>query len=187
MNEFRGNLYVFVDPVMDAVASAADELGIFGSYGPGDVAWFMTGKAVGRNGRGSHCARTSTSRLRRFATFAEAMSYVHDKRKSRPQEMFYLVYESDGRKSIITSLEQIQRMDGCTVGIEADTETDDGEHGHFDLLAAKVGKIVATNALILLRTWSKEGESVARERFSPATYERLWGVLSEARLVGDGA
>ena len=183
--EFRGDLYVFVDKLTEAerIALASDHEDIFDQRKPGQLAWYLIGSAVGKSSRGSYCSRTSVSKLRKFSTFAEAMDYVRGRRKSRPLELFHLVYEMGGCKSIVTSLEQIQRLDGVLIDSEQGIPANDAEHESFALLASKVGKIVATNALILLRALAVEGEAVARDRFSGATYDRLWHVLLEAQLV----
>lgn len=184
MTEFRGTLCIFVDAFQEK-EGAPPEGGpddVFGSRGPGGRLWYLTGWAVGNNARGTYCARTSTSKLRTFATFSAAMEFVRKKRKTRPDERFHLVYEIDGRKSIVTSLEQILRLDGDLARAEripAETERDDA----LEILAGKVGRIVAGNALELHRIFSREGEAAARMRFSSATYERLWQVLREAALV----
>lgn len=176
MTEFRGSLYIFVDVTREGeavpVSVGTDEL--FGHDEPGGAQWYSIGWAVSKNARGTYCSRTSTSKLRNFGTFAEAMDFVRKKRKSNPQDSFHLVYEIDGRKFIITSLEQIQRLDG---DITCDM------HSVLEALTGKVGKIVAMNALALLRILEKEGEAAARAHFSGATYERLWRVLHDAELV----
>ena len=53
----------------------------------------------------------------------------------------------------------------------------------LEKIAARAGKIVATNALALHRILQHEGEESARARFSSATYDRLWQVLVEARVI----
>lgn len=185
MAEFRGNLYIYVDAFREAEsavsATASDD--VFGAGAPGEMLWYLNGWAVGKNARGSYCGRTSVSKLRTFGTFAEAMDFVRQKRKTRPAEQFHLVYESDGRKSIVTSLEQIQRLDGHQDRPALGADGNPADTPELEALAQKVGKIVATNALVLLRTLTQEGESAARTRFSSATYERLWRVLQEAQLV----
>lgn len=184
MAEFRGKLYVFVDKQQDATdAEPKRESGdIFALRGPGEMLWYLTGWAVGRNERGSYCARTSPGKMRSFETFASAMDFVRKKRKNRPQESFYLVYEVDSRKSIITTLEHIRHLDNPAnpTQFSADPVLNVQELGE---LAAKVGKIVAANALVLLKILTEDGEEAARARFSGATYDRLWGVLRDAALV----
>lgn len=185
MSEYRGNLYIFVETLAEeSHAHAATDAGeIFGLRQPGETLWYLNGWAVGKNSRGRYCARTSASKLQTFDTFAAAMDFVRKKRKARPLETFYLVYDLDGQKSIVTSLEQIRQIDGFLGGLESRTLDALGQYPILDTLAEKVGKIVATNALVLLRTHAEEGEAAARARFSPATYERLWQVLQEAALV----
>lgn len=189
MAEYRGNLYIFRDEQEEEASSASSALegDVFARRNPGDALWYLYGWAVGKNARGQYCSRTSTSKLRAFETFAAAMDFVRQKRKSRPLERFYLVYEVDGRKTIVNSLEQIQQLDSQPLTQEPRTLHDLGQYPLLDQLTEKVGKIVATNALVLLRTHAQEGEAAARERFSPATYERLWQVLQEAALVGGSA
>lgn len=184
MTEFRGRLYIFVDPSQeeDSPAPAIDTDDAFGPCVPGTLLWTMNGWAVGKSARGSYCARTSATKLRSFATFAAAMDYVHAKRKMRPGEQFHLVYEVDGNRAVVTSLAHIQRLDGSS---DAPGE-DSAEHPELAALSAKVGQIVASNALLLLHILTREGTAAARARFSAATFERLWRVLREAGLVEGG-
>lgn len=179
--EFRGNLYLFVDRTTES-KTTTEAHSLFDQRAPGQLLWFITGHAVSRNSQSAYCARTSLSKLRCFATFSEAMDLVRKKRKARPQENFYLVYDVDGRKSIVTSLEQIRQLEGQTESIQAGNT---GEQELLERLAAKVGKIVAANALTLHTLITREGEEVARSRFSNATYERLWQVLCEGGVGGD--
>lgn len=182
MPEFRGKLYIFVDPSDDGSATAAAEPDdVFGRRRPGEALWYLQGWAIGRSARGTYCARTSPGKMRSFETFAEAMDFLRPKRRSRPQETFYLVYEVDGRKAIVATLEQIQRLD--SPGRQGASPDDAGEHPHLAALTARVGKIVAANALQLLQLVTEHGEAAARERFSQATYERLRQVLREAELL----
>lgn len=185
MAEFQGNLYIFVDAFREAECAppAREPHEVFGADEPGEMLWYLTGWAVGKNARGSYCARTSSSKLRSFNAITEAIDFVRKKRKARPAEQFYLVYEVGGRKSIVTSLEQILRLDGHLDGAAHRTHGDMGSHPKFDALTERVGKIVATNALMLLKTLDQEGEAAARTRFSIATYERLWRVLRDADMV----
>ena len=80
--------------------------------------------------------------MRTFSTFASALDFVRQKRKARPQESFHLVYAVDGRKSVLKSLERIQRMDGTstarTIG-----NSELAEARKVTQLEAAVGKIVA--------------------------------------------
>jgi hypothetical protein len=184
MNEFRGHLYIFVDRGQDDVSglpvTTFDE--VFGLCEPGHLRWYLSGWAVSKNSQGQYCSRTSLSKARRFSTFAEAMNYARKKRKTRPKECFHLVYELDAQKSVVTSLEQIVRIDGGLASSEhlhAAPEDDPV----LEQIAARTGRIVATNALALLRIFQREGEDGVRARFSRATHERLWGVLQEAGLV----
>jgi hypothetical protein len=55
----------------------------------------------------------------------------------------------------------------------------------LERIAARTGKIVATNALALHRILQHEGEESARARFSSATYDRLWQVLVESGVVAE--
>ncbi len=182
MSEFRGKLYVFVDKIIEGDSAEIGESGnLFTLRAPGDVAWFLTGQAVGNHSRGPYCSRTSATKMRSFGTFASTMDFVRQKRKARPHESFHLVYAVDGRKSVIKSLEQIQRMDGTstarTVG-----NPELAEAGKVAQLEAAVGKIVAGNALALLKILTDEGEEAARARFAGATYTRLWQALVAAGL-----
>lgn len=185
--EFRGRLYIFVDAICvdERAAPALGPGDAFGTRAPGTLLWYMNGWAVGQSARGSYCARTSLTKLRSFATFAAAMDYVHAKRKTRQGEQFHLVYEVDGSRSVVTSLAHIQRLDGSVVGSGAGAG--DPEHPELAALSAKVGQIVASNALLLLRILTREGSAAARARFSAATFERLWRVLEEAALVEGSA
>ena len=185
--EFRGHLYIFVDkPVSPttepnaATESVFDDA--FGGCEPGSMRWHMTGWAVGKNAQGRYCARTSLTKARRFNTFAEASDYARKKRWTRPQDVFYLVYDLDGCKHIVTSLAQILRLDAGPEAIQSGSVTDPV----LERIADKVGKIVATNALALHRMLQHEGAEAARARFSRATYDRLWGVLLEAGVVTEG-
>ena len=189
MAEFRGRLYIFVEAPQEGelAASPADPHDVFGRRDAGDILWYRIGWAVSNNVRGTHCARTSDSKLRAFGTFAECMDFVRKKRQSRPWERFYLVYDVDGRKSIVTSLEQIVRLDGDTAHAEHPGAAAGIPDPALNVLTAKVGQIVATNALVLLRMLDRDGETAARAHFSGATYERLWRVLCDAALVGVSA
>lgn len=180
--EFRGNLYVFVD-VQETEPPRTTFGEIFGNGEPGGIRWYSTGWAVGRSAQGRYCSRTSLSKARRFSTFAEAMDFVRARRKARPLETFHLVYELDGHKRIVTSLEQIQRCDGTPVQPSSGEAADGTADPVMERLAAKVGKVVASNALTLRRILGHEGEAVARSRFSAATYDRLWQVLEDAGLT----
>lgn len=186
MAEFRGKLYVFVDKLEEAETTSAtskkEQGDIFALRAPGEMLWYQTGWAVGRNERGAYCARTSASKMLSFETFASAKDFVRKKRKARPQDTFYLVYEVDGRKSIITSLEQIQRLD-CPQGSVLPVAVAGVGTEEMSALITKVGKIVAGNAVVLLKLLNEEGEVAARARFSGATYDRLWHVLLDAALV----
>lgn len=186
MAEFRGRLYVFVDKLEETEITSAQpkkEAGdIFALRAPGEMLWYQTGWAVGRNERGAYCARTSASKMLSFETFASAKDFVRKKHKARPQDSFYLVYEVDGRKSIITSLEQIQRLD-CPQGSKLPVAVAGVSTEEMSALITKVGKIVAGNAVVLLKLLKEEGEAAARARFSGATYDRLWHVLLDAALV----
>ncbi len=188
MAEFRGNLYIFVDVLDDrGDAPATAESGdVFSLRNPGDLIWFNFGWAVGNNARGQNCARTSPSKLRAFPAFIDAVDLVRKKRKTRPAETFYLVYELDGRRSIVTSLEQIQELDGRLDEFADSARGEPADNPALSVLTEKVGKIVASNALLLLRTLLQEGEAAARARFSLATYDRLWQVLQQAALVEEG-
>lgn len=155
---------------------------IFALRAPGEMLWYQTGWAVGRNERGTYCARTSISKMLDFETIASAKDFVRKKHKAKPLDSFYLVYEVDGHKSIITSLEQIQRLD-CPTGTGLYVANTWVGADELDALAAKVGKIVADNAMVLLSLLKESGETAARERFSHATYDRLWHVLQDAALV----
>ncbi|GEM_PF-1930741 len=188
MAEFRGKLHLFVEESQEQkiAASADDSDAIFGSRDVGDMLWYRIGWAVSNNARGTYCARTSTSKLRSFGTFIECMDFVRKKRLSRRKDRFYLVYELDGRKFIVTSLEQILRLDGELDNAESFIPAEAAEDTVLATLTERVGKIVATNALVLLRTLNREGEAAARALFSNATYERLWRVLFEAALVVEG-
>lgn len=185
MAEFLGNLYVFVDvpPKEKSAPSEKTSDDIFGTCWPGRLLWYQTGWAVSKNARGTYCARTSTSKLRTFTTFAEATDFVRKRRKAHTDERFHIVYEIDDCKSIVTSLEQIVRLDRDAAEVESSGVSDATMAPVFDRLAERVGKIVAGNALELLRILDREGEAAARARFSGATYERLWRVLNEAALV----
>ena len=189
MAEYRGKLYIFVDvsPEEASTPSVAEAGDLFELRRPGEMLWYLNGWAVGNNARSSYCARTSLSKMRNFDTFAEAKDCVRKKRKTRPTEAFHLVYEIEGRKSIVTSLEQIQQQDGNLVGADHRNHNEVAEYPELKTLTEKVGKIVATNALELFRTLAQEGEDAARARFSSATYQRLWQVLHEAQLVGASA
>jgi hypothetical protein len=184
--EFRGHLHLFVDvaPAEGAEQSAITFDDVFGVCEPGSMRWFLSGWAVGKNPQGRYCARTSLSKAKRFGTFAEAMDYVRMKRKARPQEAFYLVYVLEGKKSIITSLEQIQRLDNGLSG-SGDAITAAEADPLLERIAIRTGKIVATNALALHRILQHEGEASARARFSSATYDRLWQVLVESGVVAE--
>ncbi len=175
--EFRGSLYLFVDAVEENSSVSAGT--VFDSREPGTLGWYLSGQALGKNTRGNYCARTSTSKLRHFATFADAMDTARAKRKARPMEKFYLVYDLDGKKSIVSSLEQILRLDGRLPPTDK-THVPAEKHPALDMMTARVGQIVANHALDLHRILQHEGEAVARSRFSPATYERLSRVLLEA-------
>lgn len=191
MAEFDGSLHIFVDrpePVgTGATETDADAGSVFDARQAGSLLWFQVGLAVGKNARGSYCARTSLSKLRAFPTFAEAMDFVRKKRKSRPQERFHLVYDRDGRKTIVTSLAQIQQLDqaggsghALSAGVEEPVSPE------LSMLSEKVGRIVARNAWTLLKILRAEGEEVARSRFSSATYDRLQGILQGAGLLNEG-
>lgn len=186
MAEFRGKLYVFVDKLEETESSGTTpkkEAGdIFALRAPGEMLWYQTGWAVGRNERGTYCARTSPSKMLSFETFASAKDFVRKKRKARPQDSFYLVYEVDGHKSIVTSLEKIQRLD-CPQGSALPVVVAGVGAEEMSALITKVGKIVAGNAVVLLKLLKEEGEAAARARFSGATYDRLWHVLLDAALV----
>ena len=184
--EFRGHLHLFVDvaPAEGAEQSAITFDDVFGLCEPGSMRWYLSGWAVGKNPQGRYCARTSLSKAKRFTTFAEAMDYVRMKRKARPQEAFYLVYVLDGKKAIVTSLEQIQRIDNGLSG-SGDSITAAETDPLLERIAARAGKIVATNALALHRILQHEGEDMARARFSSATYDRLWQVLVESGVVAE--
>lgn len=186
MAEFRGKLYVFVDKLEETESSGTTpkkEAGdIFALRAPGEMLWYQTGWAVGRNERGAYCARTSASKMLCFETFASAKDFVRKKRKARPQDNFYLVYEVDGHKSIVTSLEKIQRLD-CPQGSALPVVVAGVGAEEMSALITKVGKIVAGNAVVLLKLFNEEGEAAARARFSGATYDRLWHVLLDAALV----
>ena len=184
MAEFRGNLYVFVDKHLEATSGSQErEQGdIFALRAPGEMLWYLNGWAVGRSSSGAYCARTSLTKMRVFDTFTAAMDFVRKKRKSRPQESFHLVYELAGHKSIITTLEQIQKLDNPVLSEPSITD-ENTEVPEMETLAAKVGKIVATNALALLKILTEDGETAARARFSDATYDRLWRVLLDAALI----
>lgn len=188
MAEFRGNLYIFVDVPReeDAASAARGSGGIFGDCAPGAMGWYLTGWAIGRNARGSYCARTSVTKLRAFDTFASAMEFARQKRKTRPHERFHLVHDLDGRKCIVTSLEQIKQREGDNVRDTHLAPADAESPSELDILTAQVGRIVATNALVLLKTLTQHGEEAARACFSNATYDRLWRVLCDAGLV-DGS
>jgi hypothetical protein len=182
--EFRGHLYIFVDkpgsPTTESnvpTESVFDDA--FGGCEPGSMRWHMTGWAVGKNVQGRYCARTSLTKAKRFNTFAEASDYARKKRWTRPQDVFYLVYELDACKHVVTSLAQILRLDAGPEAIQSGSVTDPV----LERIADKVGKIVATNALALHRMLQHEGAEAARARFSRATYDRLWGVLLEAGVV----
>lgn len=185
MAEFRGKLYIFVETSQEeeTPAHAKDPDDIFGQRDPGDRLWYLIGWAVSDNVRGSYCARTSTSKLRAFGTFIECMDFVRKKRRSRRKATFHPVYEINGRKSIVTSLEQILRLDDDSARTEHSGPSGEAADAVLNALTEKVGKIVAANALALLRTFDREGEAAARSLFSNATYERLWRVLHEAALT----
>lgn len=186
MAEFRGKLYVFVDKLEETETAGAtskkEDGDIFALRAPGEMLWYQTGWAVGRSERGAYCARTSASKLLNFETFAGAKDFVRKKRKARPQDTFYLVYEVDGHKSIVNSLEQIQRLD-CPQGRSLPVAVAGVSADEMSALITKVGKIVAGNAVVLLKLLKEEGEAAARARFSGATYDRLWHVLLDAALV----
>lgn len=187
MAEFRGKLYIFVDAsqAADDEPAAKDPEDIFSARDPGDALWYRIGWAISNNARASYCARTSRTKLRAFETFIECMDFVRKRtRQSRSKARFYPVYEVDGQKCIVTSLEQILRRDGQHVRSPRPDPAELALDTVSATLAAKVGKIVATNALVLLRTLDREGETAARALFSPATYERLWQILHEAGLSG---
>ena len=171
----------------ECLPATAEQGNVFELRQPGEMLWFLHGWAVGNNARNAYCARTSPTKLRSFGTFAEAMDFVRKKRKTRPAETFHLVYEVDGRKSIVTSLEQIQQQDGDLARADHRNPDAVSEYPELKALTEKVGKIVAMNALELFKTLAKEGEEAARARFSSATYQRLWQVLQEAELVGASA
>lgn len=184
MPEFQGKLHVFVDvaePHSATPSSPADADDVFSRRAPGDLLWYRIGDAIGNNARGSYCARTSTSKLRCFGTFVEASDFVRRKRQNRPDRVFHLVYDLQGQKSIVTSLEQILRRDGGTAA--AATPAARADEALLATLTRKAGKIVAVNALTLLRTLERDGEPAARALFSPATYDRLWKVLRDVELV----
>lgn len=183
MAEFRGNLYIFVDVATEESPTQPTRKfdDIFGLCEPGTMRWYLSGWAVGNSPK--YCSRTSASKLRRFATFTEAMDVVRKRRKARPREQFHLVYELDGRKTVVTGLDQILRLDSGVAGIESPERPDSDNTTTHEALASKVGSIVATNAMLLLRILEKEGAAAARLRFSGATYARLWQVLHEANLL----
>ena len=194
MAEYQGNLYIFVDQQQqqqqqqepDCARSEIEPGNVFELRTPGESLWYLSGWAVGRSAQNRYCARTSLSKLRNFETFSEAMDFVRSKRKARPWETFHFVYELEGQKSIVTGLEQIQQRDKRRLDPDGHGLSGLVDHQKLETLTEKVGKIVATNALVLFRTLVKEGEAAARARFSAATYERLHQVLLEAALVEGG-
>lgn len=185
MAEYQGKLYIFVDHLQEpeCACPAAEPGNVFEMRSPGETLWYLNGWAVGKSAQNRYCARTSVSKQRSFDTFSEAMDFVRRKRKARPKDNFYLIYELDGRKSIVTSLEQIQNQDKRHADLEGHGLSELGDSPKLKTLTEKVGKIVATNAMVLSRTLAKEGEAAARARFSAATYERLQQVLQEAALM----
>jgi len=189
MAEYQGNLYIFVD-ARDERMSARPEAepdDVFALRTPGETLWYRYGWAISKNTQSRYCARTSLSKLRSFETFSEAMDFLRRKRKARPLEDFYLVYELDGSMSIVTSLEQIRQRDKRRLDMDDQDLSGLLDQEKLETLTDKVGKIVATNALVLFKTLVQEGEVAARERFSAATYARLHQALQEAALVEKGA
>lgn len=183
MREFRGHLYIFVDRTKndaDGPAAAAFD-DVFGLCEPGQLRWYLSGWAIGKSAQSRYCSRTSLAKARRFGTFAEAMDFARKKRRTRPDECFHLVYELDGQKAIVKSLDQILRIDGDPLSTGQHAAATDNPV--MEQIASRTGKIVATNALALHGIFQREGEEAARARFSGATFDRLWRVLQEAGLV----
>lgn len=185
MAEFRGKLYIFVDKPVDEKSRPIEALrgDVFDLRMPGEPLWYLHGWAVGNNARSQYCARTSKSKCRTFEIFSEAMDFVRKRRNARPQENFFLVYHVDEREFVVNGLDEIQKIDQslADLGNPASEYTEQREA--FETLTQRVGKIVATNALALLRDLTKYGEDTARARFSAATYSRLRQVLQDANLV----
>lgn len=189
MTEYRGKLYIFVDKAEDGDSKALETASgdVFAQRNPGEPLWYFNGWGVGANARSQYCARTSTSKLRSFDIYSEAMDFVRKKRKARPSERFFLVYWIDNRKFIVNGLEQIQQIDRDLATVVPLMDDDLGQRVKLETLTQRVGNIVANNALALLRDLARDGEEAARARFSAATYSRLWQVLKEAELVQGSA
>lgn len=185
MAEFLGKLYIFVDKAPDGELELTDlpRGDLFDLRRPGEPLWFLQGWAVGNNPRSQYCARTSKSKCRTFSIFAEAMDFVRKKRNARPDDKFFLVYGVDGREFVVNGLDEIQAIDRSLADVDHFASEHLERREHFETLTHKVGKIVATNALTLLRDLQRYGEDAARTRFSAATYARLWQVLRDAGLV----
>ena len=185
MAEFRGCLYVFVDIFREEEreSSSSSVGGIFELRDVGEMLWYVNGWAVGRTVSGAYCARTSISKIRYFPTFASAAELVSKKRKMRPKEKFHFVYELDGQKTVVTSLEQILNLDGSSLRSEELARKNSDLNPKWDALTHSVGNVVAKNAMELYKLLDQQNETAARERFSPATYARLWQALQDAGLV----
>jgi hypothetical protein len=146
--------------------------------------WFQVGWAVSSNARRTYCGRTSTSKLLAFTSFAEASNQVRAIAKHRPHHRFYLVYQLEDERRVVSTLDDIQRLDaGSQMTVHATAGIPDDAFHRF---AGRVGKVVAANALELLRILRQDGDAAARARFSHATYDRLRSTLQQEGLLGVG-
>lgn len=183
MTEFRGLLYVFVDVTSTKAAASlrAPDAEIFGTPTVGQARWFEIGWAVGNNARRTYCGRTSTSKMLSFVSFAEASNFIRTFSKRRQDHHFYMVYEADGQRWIVSSLEEIRNFDE---GLSRRSPLpEDVRDDVLNRLVASVGIVVATRAIELLAIIKQDGEAAARTRFSDATYYRLRDVLGEVGLT----
>lgn len=183
MTEFRGILFFFVDITSTKAAASLHASGaeIFGTLAVGQPRWFEIGWAVGNNARRTYCGRASTSKMLSFVSFTEAKNFIRTFGRRRQDHHFYMVYEADGQRWIVSSLEEIQKLDE-SLG-QRSRLPDDVREDVLNRLVASVGKVVATRAIELRAIIKQDGEAAARTRFSDATYYRLRDVLCEAGLT----
>ena len=182
MDEFKGNILIFVD------GYSVEEWRCLDHNAADDAFFGEAGWAVGDNPRDRYCARTSHDKIRRFTDYDEVVRYVHQKQRKFPKQRFQLIYELGNKWTEVSLLDDILDID-ASLGKEAAAtelirkEWRDRELPSLDLLLERYGYKDAPRLSALLHVIQTCGVIEAKNIYSRATYYRLSKMLKVAGLI----
>ena len=181
MNEFKGNILIYID------GYTVEDWRCFEHNDPDNYFLIESGWAVGDNARDRPCARTSHDKVRRFKDYDEAVSYIFNKQKKHKNWCFHLIYEVDRHFHEVSSLDEILAID-ISIELEAKEkervrkEWRDRELPEIELLETKYGWKLGLQLALFLGVIQSKGLESAKAEHSKSTFYRLMKLLKAAGI-----